>query len=91
MPIPPLSFSAGGGGPSGASANNGISLPLQIGFNFDHSAWVVNNKSSGTTTASGNKDANSPTMEPSTSGGLGSSGMMPMLLLGAGAWLLLRG
>jgi hypothetical protein len=91
--IPSLSLSAGGGGPSGASANNGVSLPNELGFNFDHSSWVINNKSSGSTSASGNKDANQQSQIPQSlaSGLLGGTGLsLPMLLIGGALFLMLR-
>lgn len=90
FPLP--SMSAGGGGPSGASANNGISTPFAFGFNFDNSGWVVNNKSSGSTTASGNKDANAISQVPqSLAGGLIGQGNLPVMLIGAvAAFFLLR-
>jgi hypothetical protein len=83
FPLPPLNLSAGGG-PSGASANNGISTPFEFGFNFDNSGWVVNEHSSGTTTTSGNKDANHQSQVPQNlAGGVLGQGMLPILLIGA--------
>jgi hypothetical protein len=96
-----LSVSAGGGGPSTAGANNGISLPFSLPFNFDHSGFVVQSGSaSGAITATGNKEANNTTQTASPNGGASSgSGLLagsvaglpiPLILLGLGAWFVLK-
>lgn len=93
LPFTIPSLSAGGGGPSGASAGNSLMTPFAFAFNFDSSAWVINNKSSGTTSANGNKDANAQSQVPSSLAGdvLGHANMPPLLLLGGfAAWYLLR-
>jgi hypothetical protein len=93
----PISLSAGGGGPSGSSSNAGVMTPISNPFNFDGSGWVVNFGGSNTTTAKGNEGANQTdqTQTPSGAGSLASSlglgSVDPMLLLlGVGAFLLLR-
>lgn len=97
-PVPglpmPLQLSAGGGGPGYATSNAGVGTPISNPFNFDGSGWVINFGNGNSTTASGNKDANSTTQTPSgqTAGGLLSGlGFDPKwLLLGAAAYLLMK-
>lgn len=88
----PLSLSAGGGGPSGASATNGISFPINIPFNFDHSGWNVNIKGEATQSATGNKDANGAQQsQPSILGSLmGGGNMLPLMIGGIGLLMFLR-
>ncbi|MEO8839439.1 MAG: hypothetical protein ABI351_12085 [Herbaspirillum sp.] len=88
----PISLSAGGGGPSGASGSSSMTTPFAFAFNFDNSGWVTNNKSSGTTSANGNKDANAQSQVPSSlAGEVLGHGNMPLLLLGGlAAWYFLR-
>lgn len=90
---PPISLSAGGGGPSGSSSNAGVMTPISNPFNFDHSGWNVTLGSSGiSNTAQGNKDANatSQTGTPAASSLGGILGSVdPMLLLGGVAVLFL--
>jgi hypothetical protein len=93
----PISLSAGGGGPSGSSSNAGVQTPISNPFNFDGSGWVVNFGGSNTTSTRGNEGANQTdqTQTPAGAGGLSSAlglgSIDPMiLLLGAGAFLLLR-
>lgn len=94
LPLPTsLSLSAGGGGPSGATANNGISTPISNPFNFDDSGWIINFGNGNSASATGNKDANQTTQTPSTGAGLSGllGGIQPdMLLLAAAAYFLLR-
>jgi hypothetical protein len=94
----PISLSAGGGGPSGASSNAGVQTPISNPFNFDGSGWVINFGNGNSTSAKGNEGANQTdqTQTPAgTPGGLASAlglgSVDPMLLLlGVGAFLLLR-
>ncbi len=85
------SFSAAGGGPSGSSSNAGIQTPISNPFNFDHSGWIINQNSAGSTlNASGNKDANATTQSPAKGSGLfGLENVDPIFLLGAVALFLL--
>lgn len=95
IPGMPISLSAGGGGPSGAGAYNGISNLLDVALNFDHSGWVINRNSPGSTiTATGNKDANQSTQTPSTSSSAATGGLFggispAMLMIGAAVFLLI--
>lgn len=96
LPIPSLNLSAGGGGPSGATSNAGVSTPISNPFNFDHSGWVVQVNSDGNTvSATGNKDANQTTQTPGGVGGAGLlgglAGINPMLILAAvAAYLVIK-
>jgi hypothetical protein len=83
FPLPPLNLSAGGGGPSGATAANGISFPNQFGFNFDNSGWVIQNRTTGTSaTATGNKDANQQSQTTPVAASASSLMGNPLLLIG---------
>jgi hypothetical protein len=93
LPIPSLTLSAGGGGPSGATASNGIGTPISNPFNFDDSGWIVNFGNGNNANATGNRDANQTAQTPSAGGALGGilGGIQPnMLLLAAAAYFLLR-
>jgi hypothetical protein len=91
--MPPISLSAGGGGPSGSSSNAGVMTPISNPFNFDHSGWNVTLGSSGVSnTAQGNKDANATSQTGTPSGAsLGSllGGVDPILLVGGAVVLLM--
>ncbi|WP_147328034.1 hypothetical protein [Duganella sp. BJB476] len=69
-------------------------MPIANPFNFDHSGWVVNNRSDGnSTTATGNKDANQTSQTGRTAGLLDGLGLsQPMLIAGAAvvAYVLLK-
>lgn len=94
MPIPNLSLSAGGGGPSHANSSAGVGTPINTPFNFDGSGWVVNFGNGNTTEARGNSGANQAAQSPSGNGGgglLAGLGFDPKYLLLAGAvYLLMR-
>ena len=95
--LPPLTLAGGNGGPSGATASNGISLLSSFGFNFDNSGFVVNHGSPGADiVATGNRDANKSSQTPSNYGGGGGAfgGLPsfrlspPVFLIGAAVLLL---
>lgn len=89
MPLPPLQLSAGGGGPSGATANNGIDTDLSNPFNFDNSGWNVTINSRGTSqSAQGNQDANAR-VAPGLLDSLLSGSNTPLMLVGGLALILL--
>jgi hypothetical protein len=94
IPGMPISASVGGGGPSGASSNSGVSNPFSIPFAFDNSGWVIQNRSKGNPSATGatGQASGDPNGGAGASGGLGSfAGIpMPLILMGVGAWLILR-
>ncbi len=93
MPMMPLSLSAGGGGPSGASANNGISSQLSNPFTFDNSGWIINQHSDAAAlTASGSKDANATQQSQPAPAAAAVAGLLgginPLYLAGAVALYL---
>lgn len=91
IPIPNLSLSAGGGGPSGATSNAGVTPQSTNPFTFDNSGWVVNLHSNGASIdAQGSTGAGNTAQSP-TAGGALLGGMNPMLLaVAVAAYLLLR-
>lgn len=94
IPGVPLNFSAGGGGPSGASANNGVSNPFSIPFVFDNSGWVINNRGSGSMSATGSTGAaaGNPNAGASALPGNGSIAGIPihLIMIAAGVWLMFK-
>lgn len=91
LPPTPPSISAGGGGPSGSSSDASVGIQSSNPFNFDFSGWVVNNKSNGTTSTGGNRDANQIAQggNPGAGGLANMLGFDPKYLLLVGAVLLL--
>jgi hypothetical protein len=93
MPIPNLTLSAGGGGPSSAGSNAGVQVPVNTPFNFDGSGWVINFGDGNSVKAGGNTGANQSAQTPDGAGSGGGllAGINPnMLLIGAAVLVLLR-
>ena len=86
----PISFTGGMAGPSSSGSNAGISTPITLPINLDHSGWNVNIKGQATQSANGNRDANGSSSGGLLGGVLGG-GDMPLLAAAAlVAVLLLR-
>lgn len=83
MPMP--SISAGGGGPSGASATNSVMTPFSNPFMFDNSGWAVNIRGTATQSPTGSTGA-----QNGQPGMFGSGISLPMVAMALGVWLLLK-